>query len=143
MYKPGPASPPSNPLPGSGAASDVSIGGLDAQSFTTTTDGVVTTLAYAVVKDRLVVFFARAPESLADGLQDVFDRARDSVGAMIEQIDQTLRSADLKKVRALKSTQRAQLAAGFQHVADNLRVEVTKASVMQVTTAEEETTKTK
>jgi hypothetical protein len=40
---------------------------------------LVTTLAYAVVEDRLVVFFARAPEALADGLQDVFDHARDSL----------------------------------------------------------------
>jgi hypothetical protein len=79
VYKPGPAAPLGGPQPGSASPSDVRVGGLPAQEYTIETDGVITTTAYAVVKGRLVVFFFKVPEALADGLQDVFDHARDSL----------------------------------------------------------------
>jgi hypothetical protein len=49
-------------------------------------------------------------------------RADDSVASLIGQLDEALASHELKMVRQLKSAQRAQVAAEFQRIADNLRV---------------------
>jgi hypothetical protein len=88
VYKPGPAAPPAGAPPGSASPADVRLAGLAAQEFTSTSGGVVTTMAYAVLKNRLVVFFVKVPEGMSDGLQDVFDHARDSV-RLSEGIEQT------------------------------------------------------
>lgn len=55
-------------------------------------------------------------------LRPLSSRADDSVAWLIDQLDQALGPLDLKKVRRLKPVQRAQLAAGFQRIADSWRV---------------------
>ncbi|HJP66885.1 MAG TPA: hypothetical protein VKA30_11360 [Actinomycetota bacterium] len=77
VYNPGTLLPPVGVPSASPGA--VRIGGLDAQEYTTTTDGVTLTVAMAQVGKRLVVFFWKAPDEAADGLHDVFDHARDSL----------------------------------------------------------------
>ncbi len=67
---------PGPPVPVLGASpSDVEIAGTPGKEVASTVDGVVTRIAYAQLKDRLVMFFVRAPEARIDELESVFDHA--------------------------------------------------------------------
>ncbi len=58
----------------------VRIAGLDGLEYDSTLAGIVTRVTYARVGDRLVVFFARAPQKRAGDLAAIVDHARDSIG---------------------------------------------------------------
>jgi hypothetical protein len=77
IYRPALRAPP---VPVLGASpSAVDIGGKPGQEVTTSADGVVTRIAYAQLKNRLVMFFVRTPVGQVEELEAVFDHALRSV----------------------------------------------------------------